>query len=214
MHIKHYLCQYMKRFAVIILMLLPLGLAAQGKHHFEAGVGYALPAELLAGSLPTQENNSICLYGEYRYQFTKSFSAGLNYGFVPGHKGLPPITDAEHPQPDFAIKTRYHGINAVAEYKFSTSGPLAFFVGLGGGAQYRNSVYYKYVEPPLKWDDEKLKLNSDPARIWSADVFVRVGLEIYNHLRITVGHLHDLHYPVSAISSGAPYYYFSIGWSF
>lgn len=204
----------MKKIAAIFFVLLPLCLSAQNKHHFEAGLGYALPAELLASSLPTAENNSVCLYGEYRYQFTKSFSAGLNYSFVPDHKGLPPIIDTEQLTPTYAIKTRYHGINAVAEYKFSTSGPLAFFVGLGGGAQYRYSSYYKYVEPPLKWDDAELKLNSDPSQIWSADVFVRVGIEIYDHLRITAGHLHDLHYPISAISSGAPYYYFSVGWSF
>lgn len=204
----------MKKMLLIILVLLPLGLSAQNKHHFEAGLGYALPAELVAGSLPTTESNTACFYGEYRYQFTKSLSAGLNYSFVPNHKGLPSITDPERTQPDYAIKTRYHGINAVAEYKFATSGPLAFFIGLGGGAQYRHSSFYKYVDPPLTWDDDNIKLNTDPMKIWSADVFVRVGLEIYDHLRVTAGHFHDLHYPISAVSSGAPYYYFSVGWSF
>lgn len=189
----------MKKIIVIIGLLLPLCLSAQKKHHFEAGLGYAIPAELLAEKLSTKESSTVCFYGEYRYDFTKSFSAGLQYNFVPNHSGEPLATDPEQAAPDFTINTRYHSINAVAEYRFYTSGPLTFFLGLGGGAQYR---YAKFSH------------SLDPRQIWSADLFVRAGLELYDHLRITLGHYHDLHYPISSLSTGAPYYYIGVGWSF
>ena len=189
----------MKKLITLLCVLLPLGIAAQNKHHFEAGLGYAIPTELVAESMSTKEVNTVCFYGEYRYQFTKAFSAGVNYGFVPNHYGEPQKTDPEQVGPEYTINTRYHSINAVAEYKFATSGPLAFFVGLGGGAQYRYALFSK---------------SKDPRNIWSADVYMRAGMEIYDHLRITAGHIHDLHYPFSAISTGAPYYFFSAGWAF
>ena len=189
----------MKKIVVIICLLLPLCLSAQKKHHFEAGLGYAMPAELLAEALSTKESNTACFYGEYRYDFTKAFSVGLNYSFVPNHHGEPMASSLSQVAPDFTINTRYHSINAVAEYRFFTSGSLALFAGLGGGAQYR---YAKFSH------------SNDPRQIWSADLFARVGLEVYDHLRITVGHYHDLHYPITALSTGAPYYYLGVGWSF
>lgn len=189
----------MKKIVVIICLLLPLCLSAQKKHHFEAGLGYTMPAELLAEKLSTKESNTVCFYGEYRYDLTKAFSVGLQYGFVPNHSGEPLTSDVTQTAPEFTINTRYHSVNAVAEYRFFTSGSLTFFAALGGGAQYRYAKFSHSV---------------DPRQIWSADLFVRAGLEIYDHLRISVGHCHDLHYPISALSTGAPYYFLGVGWSF
>ena len=189
----------MKKLITLLCVLLPLSLTAQNKHHFEAGLGLAIPTELLAEKMATKEVNTVSFYGEYRYQFTKAFSAGVNYSFVPNHSGEPVATSSDQVKPDFTIRTRYHSINAVAEYRFETAGPMAFFVGLGGGAQYRYA---------------NLSHSIEPRNIWSADVLVRAGLEVYDHLRITAGHIHDLHYPFTAISTGAPYYYFSVGWAF
>ena len=186
----------MRKILAILLALLPVCMSAQNRHHAEAGFGYAIPAELMAESLSTKESRTVCLYGEYRFQFTKGFSAGVNYAFVPNHKGEPLPVDSSETTPEFTIKTRYHSINAVAEYKYGVSQAMSFFVGLGGGTQYRYATFSHSLTP---------------RNIWSADVFMRAGLEIYDHLRFTVGHVHDLHYPFEKISTGAPYYYFSVG---
>lgn len=191
----------MKKFIILLCALLPLSLNAQklGNHHIEIGTGVAFPGEFLFETA-AKESNTVNLYGEYRYNFTPAFSAGAVYSFVIPHKGDLSYTDKETKElVSISETTNYHTLNAIAEYKLGPYGPMCFFVGAGAGAQYR---YVKYSHSLY------------PAGYWSADVSIHAGLEFFEHLRLTLGHYHDLHYPISALSSGAPYYYINLGWSF
>lgn len=188
----------MKKILLVLFVLLPLGMAAQGKHHFEAGIGYAAPGELLGGELSTKEKGTATFIGEYRYNFTERIGLGLIYSFVPNHKGEPVVTSADE-TPSYSINTRYHTANLVFEYKLGKFGVFAPFVGIGGGAQYRHATMSHSIYAH---------------NYWSADLYLRAGFEIYDHLRLTAGHFHDLHYPFSSLGSGAPYYYFAVSWAF
>ena len=118
----------MKKILLVLFVLLPLVMAAQGKHHFEAGIGYAAPGELLGGELSTKEKGTATFIGEYRYNFTERIGLGLIYSFVPNHKGEPVVTSADE-TPSYSINTRYHTANIVFEYKLGKFGVFAPFVG-------------------------------------------------------------------------------------
>ena len=186
----------MKKFFIIMLVLFPVMLSAQGRHHFEAGAGYASPGELFFQT-PLKETGAVNLYGEYRFDLTDNFAVGARYSFVTPHKSGEDLTSDEKVR----NTTNYHTLNAIVEYKTGAYGPMRLFVGIGGGAQLRYVYSPQSVQKREQWYP-------------SADIYAHAGLEFFNHLRLTVGHSHDLHYPFSQLSTGAPFYHFSIGWSF
>ncbi len=192
----------MKRIITVILCLLPLGLNAQilgPKHHLEAGIGLAVPGELLFKT-DFKDSPAADFYAQYRFDITPSIAVGAIYSFVLPHKG-----EKVSESPSYGnISGRTlstHDINAFAEFKYNTPGALDFFVGVGGGAnishlKFSESLYYSnYLRPELS---------------------VHAGVEIYNHLRITVRHNHDIYIPSSEsdIFPGFPYYSVNVGWSF
>lgn len=201
----------MKKIILLFSILITLSLAAQeenhGKHHFDISAGYAIPAEMLAEKITFPENKSVNINAAYRYELPSGLSFGVQYGFVPNHNGsieivipgVPGSEDVKETVETFAVSTRYHTINAIVEYKTGPYGPMSMFIGGGGGTQCRFVKYSHKVEPEY---------------YWSANVALYAGLEFFNHLRLSVGHNHDLHVPFSSINSGAPYYYINLGWSF
>lgn len=190
----------MKRYLLILTLLLPLCANAQSRHHFEIGGAYVICNELLAGGserTARMENNTGGIFGEYRFDLTPRLALGAQYFFVPNHPGAT-VNDVPD-MPSLTFDTRFHTANILLEYKLKTIGILTPFVALGGGAQYR----WLYLQTAL-----------DPWYYLSADIFVRFGLQVYDNLRISVGHFHDLHYPFSSLASGAPVYYIGASWSF
>lgn len=182
----------MKRLSVLVCILISTGLSAQilGKHHIEVGTGLAVPKELLFAN-QLNEASTVNFYGEYRYDITSAFSVGAMYNFVLPHEGAGET---------LTVMTGSHTLNALVEYKLGPYGPMSLFLGLGAGAQMRSVTtdVQSSLEPYY----------------WSTDLLVRAGLEFFNHLRVSVGHCHDLYYPLSFLSHGAPFYYINLGWSF
>ncbi len=187
----------MKKIFVLLCILVPFGLQAQilGKHHIEPSVGLAVPGDLLYEQ-GFSEKTHLNLSLAYRYDISNNLSVGAQYSFVPTHSGL---TKSEETQID--LKTNYHSIDALVEYKMLSGGAVNFFAGIGGGVQGR------YTEFPGR--------NIDPGFWWGPDFNLYLGVEIQKHLRVTLGHHHDLHFPFKSLSfSAAPYYYLNLGWSF
>ena len=179
------------------------------KHHFGVGVGLAIPGEILF-EVPAQENNTVSFYGDYRYALTPSIYVGAIYSMVAPHAGVMTIESSfensegklETKTTEITTNSNYHTLNAFAEYKTVAYGNMRFFVGLGGGPQLRL----------VSFSHQSGGNNSD--FFFSADLYAYAGLELMDHLRITAGHFHDLHYPISAFPSGSPYSHISVGWSF
>ena len=211
----------MKKIILISFILLPLCLNAQqaGKHHVEIGAGLAMPGEVLYKQNFT-EDAAFDIYAAYRFNLNKELSVGATYSFVTPHQTYGDeiekvkkdengrvVIDSDGKtvmeKTQVQLQTFYQSLDAFAEYKTAMSGSLSFYAGLGGGMQCRYadlSVYYSSMDN--KW-------------WWGPDVMVYAGLEIMNHLRLTLGHRHDLHFPFkNATFSAAPYYYFNLGWSF
>ena len=131
---------------------------------------------------------------------------GLQYSFVPNHKGsrdivIPPSDEEESVETvqTLVMTSRYHTINAIVDYKVGTFGPLSMFIGGGAGAQCRHASYSHSLYDGY---------------FWSTDICLYAGLELFDHLRLTLGHNHDLHAQISALPTGAPFYYINIGWAF
>ena len=182
----------MKKILLLSCLLISIGSVAQEsvrKHHVEAGAGLAIPAEFIVTDA-IKETNTLSVYGEYRYDLTPSVSVGAVYSFV-----LPHDIDIA-----FIDKTRFHTLNALVEYKFGTFGPMSMYIGGGAGVQYRK-VHYTVM-------------TSTSEDFFSGDISLHLTMELFDHLRLTFGHYHDLHYPLSFLSSGAPYYHLSVGWGF
>ena len=205
----------MKKILRLASILLPLCLTAQttaqpqnqNKHRFDIGAGYAIPADIFVEQPDFPENNTANVTAGYRFELPSGLSFGLQYGFVPNHKGsiditIPPTPgykDSEETVEHIIMTTRYHTINAIVDYKVGPYGPVSFVIGGGGGPQCRYASYSH-------------KLN--PGYYWSANVALYAGLEFFEHLRVIFGHNHDLHVPISSLPSGAPYYYVNLGWAF
>lgn len=205
----------MKKIILLASILLPLCLTAQttaqpqnqNKHRFDIGAGYAIPADIFVEKPEFPENNTANVTAGYRFELPSGLSFGLQYGFVPNHKGsiditIPPTPgykDSEETVEHIVMTTRYHTINAIVDYKVGPYGPVSFVIGGGGGPQCRYASYSH-------------KLN--PGYYWSANVAFYAGLEFFEHLRVIFGHNHDLHVPITALGAGAPYYYINIGWAF
>lgn len=190
----------MKRCILILSLILPIFANAQSRHHFEIGGGYVIPGDMLGGNdtrATRTEKNTAGVFGEYRFDLNPRMSLGLQYFFTPNHGG-----STLNEVPGYApltFETRNHTANLLFEYKLKKVGILTPFAGIGGGLQYR----WLYIQTAL---------NSD--YYLSADLFLRFGLQLYDNLRISAGHFHDLHYPFSALSSGAPCYYIAASWAF
>lgn len=204
----------MKKIIILLCILMPLCLQAQEdevvkKHHFGVGIGLAVPGEIIF-EVPAQENNTVSFYGEYRYALTPSFYVGAIYSMVAPHTGEMNLESSfensegrlETKTINITTKSNYHTLNAFVEYKTVTYGNMRFYVGLGGGPQLRFASF----------SHQSGGKNSD--YFFSADLYAYAGLELMDHLRITVGHFHDLHYPITAFPSGAPYSHISVGWAF
>ena len=195
----------MKKVFLIICLLLPVCLAARDglavqdslavqnvrKHHFELGFGGVKPGEIFFETV-SKEALSAGVYGEYRFDITPALSVGAMYSFV-----IPHSLETE----SYVATTNYHTLNAILEYTVASYGPFGLFVGIGAGAQCRI------------FSSDKYGYNSSEA-YFSTDMSVHVGMEFFKHLRLTAGHMHDLHYPISILPSGAPYYFINLGWSF
>ena len=211
----------MKKIITILCLFFPIFLSAQtieneqetteinqpvkkarGPHHFDVGVGLAMPGELF--EMSDKESNAANIFLEYRYDIAKGFSVGALYSFVTPHPGVINMTDSTTGEVVNTIETKdnYQTLNAIAEYKSNPYGPMCFFVSLGAGAQCR-----------YHWSSHQQSGVQDNF-YWSADVSIRAGLEFFDHLRLSVGHIHDLHYPISSLNTGAPYYFAAIGWNF
>lgn len=189
----------MKKVLAILAIVLPLSLNAQilgEKHHLEAGLGVAVPGEMLFDQT-SKESNTADIYLSYRFDLTPVISVGAIYGFVPPHDG-----SFQSGEITVGTKSMYHTLNAFAEFKLGTFGPMTMLAGAGGGPQYRHVVFTHMIGSSFTGD------------YFSADLFAYIGMELLDHLRITVGHFHDLHYPITALPNGAPYYQVNVGWSF
>ena len=188
----------MKRILIVLLCLLPLGLNAQilgERHHLEAGIGAAIPGEFFFET-DFNDKTTVDLYGEYRFDITPAIALGAIYTFVGEHTGLPATEDGNIS----SRKLSSHGINAFAEFKYRTGGPVNFFIGLGGGA---GITHLKFSE------------STTYSNFLRPEASVHAGLEIYDHLRVTIRHNHDLYFPFSSmVDRGFPYYCVNIGWSF
>ena len=219
----------MKKLILSVLVLLPLSLAAQtteqpdtqpedqpqpqtqtqpkAKHRFDIGAGLAIPADVFVENPEFPENNTGDIVAGYRYELPSGLSFGVQYGFVFNHKGsadikIPAVIgskDSEETIEHIVMTTRYHTINAIVDYKIGPYGPVSLVIGGGGGTQCRYASYSHKV---------------NPGYYWSANIAVYAGLEFFEHLRVTAGHNHDLHVPISALNQGAPYYYVNVGWAF
>jgi hypothetical protein len=189
----------MKKILAILALILPLSLNAQilgEKHHLEAGLGVAVPNEMLIEQTGS-ESNTADIYASYRFDLTPKISLGAVYSFVPNHAGVIKSGDIT-----VDTKSMYHTLNVFAEFKLGTFGPMNMYAGVGGGPQYRHASYSRMIGSSFSGD------------YFSGDVYAFVGMELFDHLRISIGHFHDLHYPISALPSGAPYYYVNVGWAF
>jgi len=198
----------MKKVLIAICILLPFSLNAQkvSKHHFEIGTGVAVPGEFLFDNY-FEEKSTLDLYGEYRYDLSKMISVGAFYSFVMPHaaelSSKSVIDDAESAgskTQDYDLRTMQHTLNAFVEFKTEAYGPMRFFAGLGGGVQMRTL--------------NTNRTGYETYNFFSADASLHAGLEFFDHLRITLGHCHDLYYPFTDLSPGAPYYFVNVGWSF
>ncbi len=201
----------MKKLVTIALMLLPLCLNGQilgEKHRLEVGAGVALPGEaMFEDDEGCEYKNTVDLYAGYRYSFTDNFSVGAVYTFVAPHKGQRTATydDVEIP---VERSVSSHSIEVFAEYKYITNSSVNFFVGLGGGEMY--SYMVETYSPPAMDNT----VTYDPVHVFTPGVSIYAGLELFNHLRITARHNHDLHYPITAFPHGFPYYCVNVGWAF
>ena len=200
----------MKKIIVLICLLAPFALQAQvaGRHSFEAGLGLALPRELLYdnGNGMT-ENITGDVYAAYRFEIVKGLSVGATLSGVFPHKilGIEYIesrrdeTTGQIVQTTkrFEKTTSYGALDAIVEYKTKQIGSVNFFFGLGGGMNGR----YLPIDDDSWW--------------FGPDMLIYAGVGIKDHLRITLGHHHDLHFPFKDLSfSAAPYYCLNLGWSF
>lgn len=205
----------MKKILLSAIILLPLCLTAgaqttsqdKGKHRFDIGAGFAVPADIFVENPAFPENNTADIVAGYRYELPSGLSFGLQYGFVPNHKGstdikIPAVIGDETSEEKIEhviLTTRYHTINAVVEYKVGPYGPVSLVLGGGGGPQCRYANFSHMV---------------NPGYYWSANVNLYAGLEFFEHLRLIFGHNHDLHTPIAALGQGAPYYFINLGWAF
>lgn len=196
----------MKKLFLIAAILIPLCMTGQNRHRFDVGTGFVVPKEFLTDEELFPESNTVNLYGGYRYELPSGLSFGLQYSFVPNHKGsrdivIPPSDEEESVETvqTLVMTSRYHTINAIVDYKVGTFGPLSIFIGGGAGAQCRHASYSHSLYDGY---------------FWSTDICLYAGLELFDHLRLTLGHNHDLHAQISALPTGAPFYYINIGWAF
>lgn len=188
----------MKKIVTILFLLLPVLMPAQNRHHPEVGAGFAIHKELLFEN-SFKEDNALEAYAKYRYDLGKGFSVGAMYSFVLPHKHPYYMNEGEDNMMDLTFKINSHTLDAIAEYKTERFGPMCLFAELGGGAQ------MCYIDSEFK---------SLRGYYYALNVYACVGLEFLDHLRVTAGHVHDLHYPFEDLSRGTSYYYFALGWSF
>ena len=190
----------MKKIFALLTLLLPLCLNAQwlGKHHVEIGAGAAIPGEVLVKTDAAPEASTFSVYGEYLYELTPDLSVGGVYSYVFPHIVTHPLEEGE-----LHTKDDYHTLDVLAEYKLLNSKAICVFAGAGGGPQLRRVV----IDDDISWS-----WTEDV--FFSADLYAYVGIEFRKHIRLTVGHHHDLHYPISGLPSGAPYSHISLGWAF
>ena len=205
----------MKRIITLLLLFVPLCLNAQllgDKHRLELGVDIVKPGEMFF-EVAMEEPNTASVYASYRYLLNSSLSVGARYSFVIPHDAVLSMVvpqlhyiNEEYTTVDETVvintNTNYHTLNAIVEYSMFSYGPVSLFAGAGAGMQYR---YIKF--------DRQLNGKFD-GHYFSPDLLLYIGFELFDHLRITGTHVHDLHYPVSDLPSGAPFYTISLGWSF
>lgn len=189
----------MKRILTVLICFFPLCLNAQilgDRHHLEAGVGLALSGEVLFET-DFKDAPAADLFGAYRFDITPAISLGAVYTFVAPHSGQAAVDYVAHTGGRHLYT---HQLDAFAEFRHDTEGPVSFFIGIGGGA---NLTHRKYSVDLLYRD------------LFRPDVCIHVGAELYDHLRITIRHNHDLYFPFSSlVDPGFPYYCINVGWLF
>lgn len=196
----------MKKLAALVFILLPLCASAQilgEKHRLELGAGLAIPKEFLY-EVKNESKTSAAVYGAYRYSLTPDFSVGALYSFVVPHatKYYPPTAESEEV---FYVdyKQQFHSLSAVAEYRIGKSDSMGVYVGGGVGVHY----YYAVMVNPYTGRDPNMTCLYPGVNLY-------MSFEFFKHLRMTVGHYHDLQYHFIPNNPVASYYSLSVGWSF
>lgn len=185
----------MKKILFVFLLMVPAILGAQNKHSFELGGGVSFPGEMTRDV----SNESLIglhamhLYGEYRYQIWRGLSVGAQYQLMPRwgryHEGYPDKTEVAK------FRDLSHSLNALVEYRFFSTKTVSPFIGVGAGPQ----IQHKWPGDEGSWKKQ------------GVDLHARAGVELFHHLRLTVGHLH---YQSKVFRAAQPSYYFSAGWVF
>ncbi len=184
----------MKRLLALMMILAPMMLGAQNRSSFECGGGVSFPGEMtLDYGGGSNQRFAANLYGEYRYQLWKGFHLGVQYQLMPEWSQVMEEDNNEKTLRSFSYLT--HTLNALAEYRMFYSKNVSPFIGVGAGPQYQHG----------------LSGESRPWKEWGLDLHARTGVELFHHLRLTVGHLH---YSSRVFRAAQPAYYFSAGWVF
>ena len=200
----------MKKALAILLVLFPVCVNAQilgPKHHLELGAGLAMPGEVLF-ELAMKAQNTGTIYGEYRYNLTPDFALGAVYSFVIPHTSATTketeigSDGTTQTLPKLTYKDSFHTLNAIAEYRVGKSDSMGVYVGGGAGVQFYPGDWYPH------------RIGSGPYYPLSADLSLYFCFEFFKHLRLTVGHNHDIKYHFNPNTPIASYYYLSVGWSF
>jgi len=196
----------MKKILALLFVLLPLCGGAQilgPRHHLEAGAGVVLPKEVFY-SIKNVSEPTGAVYAAYRYNLTDGLSIGAQYSYVIPHGTQYYSQKTDPNKEDFyrEYKQQFHTLNAVLEYRLGKSDTMSTYVGGGIGVHY----YYALGKRIVGYDN-------DMSSIFPG-VNLSLSFEFFHHLRLSLGHYHDITYHFYPNNPVASYYNLSVGWSF
>ena len=161
---------------------------------FELGAGFARPGSLLRSEV-TDWRQSVLAFAAYKHSVVAGLSIGAQYTCLPASGSF---EDLSIPGLYRSLTTLGHTFNLLAEYEFCRRRDVSPFFNIGCGPQV--SAIKRFITDVTygSWDFS-----------WMTNYQVQMGVEFYDRVRVTVGHVQQNSALYETSGAGVPAWYFA-----